>query len=55
MSRPGYKSVVVYVLYVACIQTPASILYDPKRSRPDGACEACRVGRCGVHYTIRQD
>jgi hypothetical protein len=26
-----------------------SVLCDPKRSRPDGACEVCRVRRCGSH------
>lgn len=25
-----------------------SIAYDPKRTRSDGACEVCHVGRCGM-------
>jgi hypothetical protein len=29
----------LYTLHGACIQSPVSILRDPKGSRPDGACE----------------
>ena len=34
VSRSSYKFPVVHTLYGACIQISASILYDPKRSRP---------------------
>ena len=30
------------------VQTSVSICYDRKRSRPDTACEVCRVGRCDI-------
>jgi hypothetical protein len=39
-------SVVVFGLYGLRTQTSVSLVCDPKRSRPDGACEVCRVGRC---------
>lgn len=48
MSHSGGKFAIVYTLHGACIQTPVSILYDPKRPRSVGACDVCRVWRCGV-------
>jgi hypothetical protein len=42
------KVTIVYTLHGACIQTSVLILYDPKRSRPDGACGVCHVGQCGI-------
>jgi len=30
------------------IQTSILILCDPKRSRPDGACDMCYVGQCSA-------
>jgi hypothetical protein len=45
VSPSRYKFTGVYTLYGVCILTSVSIACDPKRSRPDGACESCRVGR----------
>jgi hypothetical protein len=38
-----YKYVAVYILYGVQIQTSVSILCGPMGSRPDEACEVCRV------------
>jgi hypothetical protein len=45
---------VMWTVFYACFEVyrllafgqSVSILRDLKRSRPDGACEVCRVGRC---------
>ena len=34
-------------LYAVCTQQCLDICY-PKRSRPDGVCEAYPIGRCGI-------
>jgi hypothetical protein len=35
-------------MHGACLQTSVLILYDLKRSPPDGACEVCRVRWCAI-------
>jgi hypothetical protein len=37
--RSRYKFVVIYILYGGCIQTSVSIIHNPKKSRPNAACE----------------
>jgi hypothetical protein len=51
------KFTVLYTLHGACTQTSVSILYDPKRPRPDRACEVCRTTPLETtrHDTTRHD
>jgi hypothetical protein len=48
MSSYNYKFVVICNVYGIGIPTSVLFLCDPTASRPHGACEVCRVGRCSV-------
>jgi hypothetical protein len=50
MSSSKAKSAVVYDLHRVYLQTSASILLDPRGSRPDGFCVAYRVVSGGVTW-----